>query len=324
MLEDLTLSRCTFTLQITQRVTLSEFTGSTLRGAFGTMFRSITCAQRQLQNCKDCYLQNACAYSIVFSTGNPPDSPVFPKNQHMPSPFLFSIKENKTEFLEGEEMNLELTLIGNAADYFPYFFIVLTELGQKGFGTRNNTTKQRGGFAIETITQKLPARDQVIYSRNAQGPMPPLEKIPIKELAAPVDSSHQLKVHYITPFRVKWQGRLCSQIDFHILLRNILRRLSTLYFLSNRTPLELDYKGLIQKAETVQTLDSQLIWKEYSRYSTRQQEKQYLGGVTGWALYQGQELPQFYPFLQVAELIAAGKGTTFGFGKIALEKGGSE
>ncbi len=90
MLEDLTLSRSNFTLEVTQPITLSEFTGSTLRGAFGTMLRKTVCAQRYLEDCKECYLKNCCAYAAIFTPGNLPGSNFSPVMNNFPvlSPFI--------------------------------------------------------------------------------------------------------------------------------------------------------------------------------------------------------------------------------------------
>ncbi|NLX90480.1 MAG: CRISPR system precrRNA processing endoribonuclease RAMP protein Cas6 [Firmicutes bacterium] len=325
MLEDLTLSRCRFTLEITRQVSLPEFTGSTLRGAFGTVFRKIICAQRQREDCKGCYLQNTCAYAAVFTPGNLQDSPYFPKNESLPPPFLFHIEEEKkTGFSVGEEINLLLTLVGKGADYFPYFFIVLQELGRQGFGIRGNGG-QRGSFEIKKVADDLAPDKKIIFTAEKETKISPLHREKLGNFFQEMDDLSLLKVRYLTPFRVKWQGRLCSEIKFHILIRNILRRVSALYFISEHKPLQLDYRSLISQAENIQTVQAQFQWKEYSRYSSRQKEKMQLGGVTGWALYQGEGLSRFHPFLKAAELMAAGKGTTFGFGRIALEvveKGG--
>ncbi|NLL57907.1 MAG: CRISPR system precrRNA processing endoribonuclease RAMP protein Cas6 [Firmicutes bacterium] len=323
MLEDLTLSRSNFTLEVTQPITLSEFTGSTLRGAFGTMLRKTVCAQRYLEDCKECYLKNCCAYAAIFTPGNLPGSKFFPGNEQLPRSFTFYIKEEKTSFSAGEEINLVLTLIGKTAEYFPYFFIVLQELGRQGFGLRGEKG-ERGGFEIKKITDELAPETKTIFDGTTKASMPPLHREKLKNLLRPIKNISLLKVHFITPLRVKWQGRLCSDIQFHILLRNALRRLSALYFLSENKPLDLDYRLLISQAEEIETLQADFKWEEYSRYSGRQKERMKLGGVTGWAIYKG-VLSPFFTFLQAAELMSVGKGTTFGFGRIlleTLEKGG--
>lgn len=324
-LENLLFSRTRFTLGVTRPVALSIFTGSTLRGAFGTTLRKVICAQRHLGSCRGCYLKDSCAYSVVFAPRNPPSSQYFPGNARLPTSFIFHIEEDKSYFHAGDELNLMLTLIGKATEYFPYFFIVLQELGRQGFGLKNEEG-ERGGFEIKRITDEFAPELKTIYSGVPNAAMPPLHREKLENLLRPAADTSLLKVNFITPLRVKWRGHLCSDIQFHILFRNALRRLSALYFISENRPLELDYPSLIKKAEKVEMSKSRFDWNEYSRYSSRQKERLKMGGVTGWAIYRG-ELSPFCSFLQAAELASVGKGTTFGFGRIALEimeKGGEE
>lgn len=324
-LGNLLFSRTRFTLGVTRPVALSTFTGSTLRGAFGTMLRKIICAQRHLKSCRECYLKNSCAYSVIFAPGNLPGSQYFPGNERLPSSFTFHIEENRKKYITGDEFNISLTLIGKVPEYFPYFFIVLQELGRQGFGLKNEEGK-RGGFEIKRIIDEFAPELKTIYSGVPNAAMPPLHKEKLENLLRPAADTSLLKVNFITPLRVKWRGHLCSDIQFHILFRNALRRLSALYFISENRPLELDYSSLIEEAEKVEMSKSRFDWNEYSRYSSRQKERLKMGGVTGWAIYRG-GLSPFYSFLQAAELASVGKGTTFGFGRIALEimeKGGEE
>ncbi len=322
-LKKLIISRSRFTLKTTRPIALSDFAGSTLRGAFGIMFRKIVCAQRHLVSCRECYLKNSCAYSVIFEPRSRPDSNYFPRNQQLPSSFLFYIKEDEKDFNVGEEFNLVLTLIGKASEYFPYFLIVLQELGMQGFGLRDDKGK-RGSYEIVEITDELATEQKIVFSGGSNEAMPPLYKKKLGDMFRPAKDIFLMKVHFITPLRVKWRGHLSSDIQFHILFRNALRRLSALYYLSENIPLQLDYRSLISKSENIETLQAELGWNEFTRYSNRQKERMKLGGVTGWAIYQG-EISPFYPFLKAAELTAVGKGTTFGFGRIALEimeKGG--
>ena len=322
-LKTLNISRSRFTFKTTQSIVLSNFTGSTLRGAFGTMFRKVICAQRHLASCRECQLKYSCAYSVIFEPHNRPDSNYFPRNEQLPSSFLFYINEDKKDFDIDEEFNIVLTLIGNATEYFPYFLIVLQELGWQGFGLRDDKGK-RGNYEIIKITDELPLEPKTVFTGRSNQAMPPLHKGKLGDMLQPANNISQVKVHFLTPLRVKWRGRLSSDIQFHILFRNALRRLSALYFLSENVPLQLDYRSLISKSENIETLQDELSWNEFTRYSNRQKERMKLGGVTGWAIYEG-EISPFYPFLKAAEVTAVGKGTTFGFGRIALEimeKGG--
>jgi CRISPR/Cas system endoribonuclease Cas6 (RAMP superfamily) len=81
--------------------------------------------------------------------------------------------------------------------------------------------------------------------------------------------------------------------------------------------LELDFKGLIEKAGTVKLIESNTEWFDWKRYSTRQEEWMSLGGVTGAVSYEG-DLTDFMLLLRLGEYVHVGKGTSFGLGKYEI------
>ncbi len=326
MLEELTVSRVQFVLKVTSPIAFPRFPGFAWRGAFGTVFRRLVCAQPRLSGCQDCFLKANCAYCVAFNPVNPDNSPYFTKNDQLTRPFLFFLQEDRAQYEAGEEMNLLLTLVGRAVGYFPYFFLVLSELGELGVGKRDEQGA-RGTYRIKGVTELTGSGSRVLYPAGVRESFLPPQPQSLSSLVSPFAPAPTgaLRVQYLTPLRVKWQKKLCREIPFHVLFRNVLRRLSGLYFFSLQEPWRLDYRGWIERAQTVETADASLSWVEFSRYSTRQQEKMILGGVTGWADYRGPALEACHPFLQAAEVLAVGKGTSFGFGQIRLEtseKGG--
>ena len=76
--------------------------------------------------------------------------------------------------------------------------------------------------------------------------------------------------------------------------------------------LDLDYKGLIERAQTVVTVKQDFRWYDWERYSTRQRSRLKMGGVIGEAYYHG----ALANYEWILKLVHVGKGVTFGFGKI--------
>lgn len=315
----LRIARTRFSLRVTSPIRLPQFKGAALRGGFGSVFRRIVCAQRLREDCGDCMLRLTCSYSVVFATPNCIESPVFAGNDTMARPFVLDFVDgDKREYAEGDSMELEVTLVGRGIDYFPYFYLVFDELGKSGFGSRGENGR-RGTFIIEKITQVSGNGEKALFSRGSDAFVPPRpELVPefVPEASLP-ESFSEVLVRFLTPCRMRYNGRLSSQVDFHVLVRNALRRISMLYLLDTGKPLELDFRGLIARAETVRTADADLKWVDYDRYSTRQRTSMKLGGVVGWALYTGQ-LGEFVPILRIIEHINVGKGTSFGFGRITV------
>ena len=130
-------------------------------------------------------------------------------------------------------------------------------------------------------------------------------------------SSDFLTINFITPTRLKFDGRLSEALEFHILFRNILRRISLLsYFHCEEEP-DLDYRGLIEESLNVRVKKSNLHWFDWERYSNRQETRMMMGGFTGQVTFEGETEP-FLPFLLLGEYIHVGKGTSFGLGKYQI------
>jgi hypothetical protein len=123
----------------------------------------------------------------------------------------------------------------------------------------------------------------------------------------------------MTPTRLKFDGKLSPTLEFHILIRNLLRRISLLYYFHCGEELNLNFKGLIEEAKGVKVQQENLQWFDWERYSNRQETRMMMGGFIGYIVLQGHFEP-FMPFLMLGEHIHVGKGTSFGLGKYKVEE----
>lgn len=130
-------------------------------------------------------------------------------------------------------------------------------------------------------------------------------------------------IEFLTPTRLKFENCLASELESHILIRNLLRRLSTLSYFHCGQRLELDFKGLIDRAKRVTKVQSRLRWVDWERYSARQETAMLMGGLVGSVTFEG-PLQEFLPFLRLGELVHVGKGTVFGLGLYRLSAPGPE
>jgi len=128
-----------------------------------------------------------------------------------------------------------------------------------------------------------------------------------------------LTLHFLTPTRIIYNNRLTLELEFHIFLRNLLRRLSLIhYFHSNDGPVSFDFAGLIKKAGEIKVLTSNLRWYDWERYSGRQERKINMGGFVGDITFEGVFKP-FMPLIKAGEVLHVGKGTAFGLGRYGVE-----
>lgn len=128
------LARFKFTLRPAVGLSLPPYKGATLRGGFGYAFKDLVCIKPDRQ-CKGCLVQDRCSYFQIFETPVPKDATIMRKYPFAPHPFVFTPPlTEQTEFTKDDELTFELTLIGRAVDYLPYFIYAFDELGRRGIG----------------------------------------------------------------------------------------------------------------------------------------------------------------------------------------------
>lgn len=309
-----------FTLRAEEELDLPAYLGSTLRGGFGHVFRRICCPTRQ-RECKGCPLVPQCPYALIFETSPPPDSPALRNLEEIPRPFVISPPPASTlKYPPGSTFSFEVTLIGKAIAFLPYFIVAFKELGAVGLG------RGRGHFSLKQIELLNPFNGNSIriYSGEDEMVRPVDDKVTLKdcrELAPqklPPLNSSLLTLSFLTPTRLKHQGHLVDRPDFHIVFRALLRRLSSLALFHCGTKLDLDYQGLIAKAQKVELIWNRTRWVEWERFSSRQKEKMFFGGILGEAAYAGDFTP-FLPYLVFGQWTHVGKNCTFGLGRYKVK-----
>ncbi len=313
---ELLLSRFTFSLTARDPILLPSYKGSTLRGGFGHAFKKVVCTIRNVL-CSECLLYEKCVYSYIFETPPPKATKIMRKYRAAPHPFVIEPPlENKTKYLPGEELRFGLILVGRAIDYLPYFIYTFEELGRLGIG------RGRGEYDLREVTSVSPyGETEVVYSGEDKVLKSDLTKVAFGDfLQLPKVNTNTISLNFLTPTRIVYNGHLTINLDFHILLRNLLRRVALLsYFHCDGNPDTIDFTDLIEKAKDIDTLDRRLHWTDWERYSARQDTRMMMGGFTGKASFEG-ELDEFLPFISIGEYLHLGKGTTFGLGKYEILK----
>ncbi|MFH1288167.1 MAG: CRISPR system precrRNA processing endoribonuclease RAMP protein Cas6 [bacterium] len=252
-------------------------------------------------------LKKKCVYAYIFETPVPEDSNIMRKYRYCPHPFIIEPPENtKTVFKSEEELAFGLVLIGKAIDYLPYFIYTFEELGEIGIG------KGRGKFELVEVKNG----EKVIYSSDTKA-LKPFVSSALNFESISADSG-LLTVDFKTPTRIVYDTQLTLDLEFHILMRALLRRISLLsYFHCNKDMPDIDFKGIIEKAGKVKTSQRSLEWHDWERYSARQDTRMKLGGFKGEIKFEG-DISDFMPLIMLGEHVHVGKGTSFGLGKYEI------
>jgi CRISPR-associated endoribonuclease Cas6 len=316
-LHNFRFARFHFFLRALENINLPAYKGSTLRGGFGHAFKKVVCVNRE-RICGTCLLKEKCVYSYVFETPPPSGASKMKKYPYVPHPFVITPPlEEKRQYRQGETLCFELTLIGKTIDFLPYFIYTFDELGQIGIGRGRgkykleelrNSTNRNGGETIYSAADK-------ILRQNIQS----VGLDEIFESFSPPSLPGSLTINFITPTRLKFEGKLTPTLEFHVLIRNMLRRISLLSYFHCGEELDLDYRSLIEESLSIRVKKSNLHWFDWERYSNRQDTRMMMGGFLGSVTFEG-EIEPFLPFLLLGEYIHVGKGTSFGLGKYNISE----
>lgn len=297
----LELAKFRLELRAEERIFLPPYKGSALRGGFGLAFKQVACVGRG--ECSTCMLRTSCVYSYIFETPPPPDTEVMRKYPYAPHPFVLEPPlDGRTEYSPGDPLSFGLVLVGRAVDYLPYFIFTFSELGKLGLG------RNRGKFSLVGAWEVLPDGEEQVYDgEKFRRPRPwrPSAEGPLEV--------REVVLTFLTPTRIKYRERLASKLDFHVLIRSLLRRISLLSYFHCGRELKLDFRGLIRRAQEVELAESELAWYDWGRYSGRQGARIKLGGFVGKVRFRG-KLGEFMPLLLTGQEVHVGKGTSFGLG----------
>lgn len=349
MLERFRVAKFRFTICAKDHIRFPAYKGAVFRGGFGYAFRRVVCVIKG-KDCDECLLKQKCIYSYIFETPPPEDTGMLRLYPKVPHPFVIEppVTEKQT-FAPGEEFSFHLILIGNAIDYLPYFIYTFTELGKTGIGqgrgkydlvriegiglgdesveVYNGTTQTLTNHYPVIQAHQLGVNSLEIHDKVTPQSNPPYQggiKGGVKNSSQQNtsqgnDHNNKITLSFLTPLRLRFDGHITDKIEFHVLIRNLLRRISSLSYFHCKERIELDFKGLIEKAKVVNQVASDIEWFDWKRYSTRQEEWMSMGGVTGTIAYQG-DIADFVPLFKLGEYVHVGKGTSFGLGKYAISK----
>ena len=125
-------------------------------------------------------------------------------------------------------------------------------------------------------------------------------------------AAERARITFLSPTELKNQERP----EFGPLFSRIRDRISTLRRLYGPGPLEIDFKGMGERAAAIRMTRCELRQVDEERVSRGKSHP--LGGFVGVAEYEG-DLTEFIPYLEIASYTGVGRQTVWGKGEIAIE-----
>lgn len=260
-------------------------------------------------------LYHKCVYAYLFETP-PPENESNKRYPKAPHPFVFNIAPCPSEKIieKGEEVTIDMTLMGKAIEYFPYIIYAISKMGVIGIG------KGRGKFDLEKVSSldmEGSSQKELYHEGDLKTAEPvfSIQEAFLQSKKLPADS---LTLSFQTPFRLVERGSLNDSPEFTSIMKNLVLRLINIHRFHCGNNADLPVLKLLKAADDITICSNTTKWYDWERYSKRQDRRMRLGGIIGDVTYKG-NLDIFLPFLVVGSWMHIGKATSFGLGRYVLK-----
>ena len=291
---------------VTERpIDLPEYAGSALRGVFGHALRRAACVTCEPE-CPSCPLYRSCAYPEIFET--PP--PLHERRIYSDIPHPFVVEPppwGERAHPAGSTLGVGLVLVGPALRHLPLVLLAWRNALAQGLGPAEGTAMLQRVWTDGEAEPVLTEPRGRLREHAAHVALPPEEAAP-----------PQVTLDFTTPLRIKRDGHALGvgKLAPQDLLMGLVRRAAEVSELHLGRATGWDFAALKHAASQVQG-EKHLVWRDWTRYSNRQQQAMTLGGVVGRWTLRG-DLRPFWPLLHLGQWLHVGSKATFGLGRYAL------
>ncbi len=299
MHDTLPFARFRFSFRVTTPISLPDYAGSTLRGAFGQALRHTACMTKR-KDCHECPLYRSCPFTRIFTTPAP-ENHALQKFSQIPNGYIIEPPSwGKQEYQAGEILTFHLVLVGQLIKEFPLICYAF----ERAFAHRIGASK--GQAVLCVLEQQTSSGWQDILATKT-----PLENA---DVALKPNLSAKVSIEIETPLRIQQNGKplRATTLTAERFFLTLAKRVSLLAEF-HAIPLDLDFAEL--KAELAQIQEKKTLrWQDWTRYSSRQKQRMALGGVVGEWQFDGLS-PAWQRLLYLGQWLHCGKNATFGLGK---------
>lgn len=305
-LKNLKAERVRFSLSPTETTQLPPYLGSTLRGGLSWGMRKVVCTMPDT-DCRGCVLAERCAYSLFFETPLPRASKKLRTVDRIPHPVVFEPPaERESPWSPGECLRFDGLVLGRALEEFPFLIAAAQKMCEAGLG------KNRARF---TLNKVITESDRLTFKPGDSKARPQaLHGVAIGDLLPNSEPKKEIGLKLETPLRLVSEKRLVSPASFRHFARALLSRISAVALFHGGVDLDLDFRGLLERADLVKCTDDNLRIKNIKRWSNRQKRHLDLTGYVGTVAFSGEAIKELWPYIEIGELLHVGKATIFGLG----------
>ncbi|MFQ3664050.1 MAG: CRISPR system precrRNA processing endoribonuclease RAMP protein Cas6 [Chloroflexaceae bacterium] len=312
------LLRCRLTPRLLEDAVVPALKGPLLRGGSGYAFQELSCPQPCWRRSDQCQVEAICPYRWIFETPRPPGQYPLHDLRDIPRPFVITLPvDPRTYYPAGSTLDLELVLIGRSIQWLPFFLVAFERFARGGLGRNNARARLERVEALEPwgVTGPVIFQDGQAFIGDAGVPIIDGAIVAARAAALPPD----LRLSFVTPLRLKHQGRLLDSFDLPAIVQALCWRITALATFHGDGHWDVDYEALIAQAHTVKVEPEEQRWEDRSRPSRRGGATHAMeyGGLTGSAVLRG--VPDdLRALLLIGTQTHLGKACVFGNGALRL------
>ena len=301
------------TYSVEDIVELPDYTGSTFRGALAGGLKAIGCKKAARRTChQQCGAPSECSYGLLFETPMPERAlRRISGSTYAPHPWVIDPPEGGV-FFAGDQIELDVTLFGSARRHIRDLAGALVHFGSSGVG------KDRGKLILDELTDRHSGapvlRDEEFIPRNIRSFALSLDALGSEQGVGAV------KITFRTPVQLLNQGKLrrdLTAVDFIQACASRVQIIANVYG-SGDDALRPRVWAERARDANLTIKHSNLTTVRLDRWSSRQQRKHELAGLTGSFVIRG-DLDPFMGLLGAAAITHIGKGVAFGLGAFDVQ-----
>lgn len=271
--------------------------------------------RRDLRAAAQIALADEVGYAVLFEPALSSD-PVAVRRHQKPGPsFIFKPQPSQCGYFDsGDTLRLDLVFWGQGAQHLADFARVLAALGQSGLH------RGEGRFELLEICALNPegVRQTLWTGGRLSQPLTPPVLSAAWWLDAQVFPASRFRLEFVTPARLLSQGRPLFRPTFARLLPFVLRRISSMVH-AHCGGLELfeDLTAVLETAGRIASCAEHFFWKDWRTLACDGGDLD-LGGVSGHAVLDGEELDELARVLALGALLNLGKNAAYGAGSYRI------
>jgi len=289
-------------------IIINENKSSALRGFFGFMLKKTTCPLKKIEDCRKCILNKTCIYFNIFESYVILNNENYQRNLY--KPFLIYSNDRRNFIPKDDFLVFNVNIFGNYIKNLYHFIYCFIE-GGKTFGIG----KYKSLFNLIEVKDYY---GKIVYKiGNSEIKYKP---VPIK-IKTSKEKINNIEIKFNTPVILKEDNKILSDIPFHSIIANIIKKIYLISKYHCDTSVISSYaeyskikNEIVNKARNVKIINSKLAMGRVIRYSNRKNKKMFFNGMIGEVKYYGDNLEEFYQYLEAGRFLFIGKNTNLGLG----------